>query len=245
MSSPSVWQIRRATIGIAAFALLAACARHAVSAPVKPAPRPSAVVTVGPFPTDSAAPGTIRGVVVDDSTGQGIQSVFVSIVDRHREGRGIGAETDRLGRFQFSFAPFDSFTIQAGRIGYRIQQLHVRVDASRGYAIALALAQRPPQIYCGPSRSVTVIVRDVLSGRAPPNGATVQLTADAYRDSATAQAAPDDSALIVRMRKNGGFEKTFSVVVRSPGFRTWRADDIPGQTPCRDLPALYVWLLPR
>jgi len=84
----------RHTRGVAAtlaLALtLAACAKHSVSTPLKAAPHWPAVRIVGPLPTDSAPAGTIRGIVVDDSTRDGIPGVAVSIVGRARDGRSIG-----------------------------------------------------------------------------------------------------------------------------------------------------------
>lgn len=246
MSSHPLRHTYRATIGIALLALLPACAKHSIDTPLKPAPRHAAVVTVGPLPADSAAPGTIRGVVVDDSTGRGIESAHVSIASQHREGREIGAETDRFGRFQFTFAPLDSFTIQAGRIPYSTQLMHVRLDASRGYIIVfgLALGHMFVDPVCGPT-PVTVVVRDVLSGRAPPNGATVLLSAHEYRDSATAFPAPNDSALVFRLATRGGFMGDFALVVQSPGFRPWRADVAPDNVACASPATVRAWLLPN
>jgi len=241
----------RHTRGVAAtlaLALtLAACAKHSVSTPLKAAPHWPAVRIVGPLPTDSAPAGTIRGIVVDDSTRDGIPGVAVSIVGRARDGRSIGAVSDRTGRFQFTFAPADSFILQAGRIAYYRLALPVRLDPSRGYAFVLALVRRPPFVSCAP-RNITVVVRDILSGRAPANGATVQLFAPGYRDSVTAQPGPDDSALVVRVGRQEAFP-TYSVVVQSPGFRTWHAD-LPGaatRNPCLGpwSSPLHVWLMPR
>lgn len=246
MSIPQVHYIDRATNGIMLLALLAACAKHSVATPDSLAPRHPVVVTVGPLPTDSTPAGSIRGVVVDESTGRGIESAYVSVANRTREGRRIGVVTDALGRFQFSFAPFDSFTIQAGRIAYSTQLLHVRLNASRGYTLVLALPLGHVFVdpVCGPS-PVTIVVRDVLSGGAPPYGATAELVAHEYRDSTTAMPAPDDSALVFRLGTPGAFMGDFSIVVQSPGFRSWRADVVADKHPCAAPPALRAWLLPN
>lgn len=246
MSLHPAHSIYRATIGIASLALLTACAKHSIGTSGSPAPRHPSVVTVGPLPTDSTPPGTIRGVVVDESTGRGIESAYVSIANRNRQGRRIGAVTDALGRFQFSFASFDSFTIQAGRIPYSTQMLHVRLNASRGYTVVLGLPLGHMFVdpACGPS-PVTVVVRDVLSGGAPPNGATAPLTAHGYRDSTTALPAPNDSALVFRLGTPAAFMRDFSIVVQSPGFRSWRADVVADKVRCPNPAALQAWLLPK
>jgi hypothetical protein len=234
---------------LAMFALLAGCTKHSVATMARPARRVVAQ-TLGPFTSDSTAPGVIRGVVVDDSTGRGVDAAQVFVLRQRRSGRGVGAITDKLGRFQFSFAPFDSLTLVAKRIAYSGAVLPVRLDPSRGYTILLALSPRPVMLCgwpVGPEPAVIVSVRDAVSGRAPANGATVKITAPGYRDSVSKVSTLDDSALVFQLGSFGYFH-TYSLVVQSPGFREWRVDDVGDvQVPCGGLvfPIQHVWLLPQ
>lgn len=115
--------------------------------------------------------------------------------------------------------------------------------ACGGHSVStgVAPARRPAA-----STAVTVVVRDVLSGRAPPAAATARLTAAGYRDSVTARSTPGDSALLLHLGRPGSFHK-YSIVVQSPGFRDWRAEDVPDVVvPCGGLwfPPLQAWLIP-
>lgn len=238
-----------ASVILPTFALLAACAKHSVATMARPARRVAAQ-TVGPLTSDSTAPGIIRGVVVDDSTGEGLVAVQVFVQRQRRAGRGVGAITDKLGRFEFSFAPFDSLTLEARRIGYSTEDLAVRLDPSRGYTVLFALSPRPVMMCswpAGPEPAVVISVRDAVSGRAPPNGATVKITAPGYRDSVSKVPAPGDSALVFQLGTIGYFH-TYSLTVQSPGFREWRIENVGDvQIPCGGLvfPIQHVWLLPQ
>ena len=174
---------------------------------------------------------------------------MVSVVRPRRAGRGVGAITDKLGRFEFSFAPFDSITFEASRIGYTNERWALRLDPSRGYTVLFAMSPRPIML-CGrivaPEPAVIVAVRDAVSGRAPARGATVKITAPGYRDSLTSVPAPGDSALVFKLGTLGSFH-TYSLIVQSPGFREWRIDNVGDvRVPCGGVlfPIQQVWLLP-
>ena len=238
-----------ASVALASFALLAACTKHPVATFARPVRR-VAVQTLGPFTSDSTPPGVIRGVVVDDSTGRGVDGAQVFVSRQPRDGRGVGAISDELGRFQFRFAPFDSVTLVAKRIAYTGADLRVRLDPSRGYTILFALSPRRVMLCgwpAGPEPAVVVSVRDAVSGRAPAHGATVKITAPGYRDSVSKIPMPGDSALVFQLGTIGYFH-SYSLAVQSPGFREWRIDGVRDvQVPCGGLvfPIQHVWLLPQ
>lgn len=175
---------------------------------------------------------------------------MVFVARQRRAGRGVGAITDKLGRFEFSFAPFDSLTLEAKRIGYSTEVRALRLDPSRGYTALFALSPRAVMLCgwpAGPEPAVVVSVRDAVSGRAPPNGAMVTIAAPGYRDSVSKVSAPGDSALVFQLGTFGYFH-TYSLTVHSPGFREWRVDDVGDvQVPCGGLvfPIQHVWLLPQ
>lgn len=250
MSPRALHHIRSKTAALALLALLAACAKHFVSTVPGPM-RPINVHSAGPFMTNSIPPGTIRGVVIDDSTGRGLSGVIVSIAQKQRDGRRIGAVTDSLGRFLLSFAPFDTLTFATRAMGYAAHALPARLDPSHGYILVLTLSRLPPRAACawppGPEPAVIVLVRDALSGRAPAAGATVKITAPGYRDSVTTVPAPGDSALVFRLGTYGYFH-TYSLEVQSPGRRTWRAGDVTEvKAPCGApmFPVQQIWLVPQ
>ena len=120
-------------VAVASCALLVACSKQPVATAARPERRVVAH-TVGPFPSDSTAAGVIRGIVVDDSTGRGVEAAMVSVVRQRRAGRGVGAITDKLGRFEFNFAPFDSITLDASKIGYTNERWALRLGNERAGA---------------------------------------------------------------------------------------------------------------
>ena len=190
-------------------------------------------------------PGTIAGVVTDAGNGDGIPSAYVSLVGQKR-----GTVTDLSGRFQFKFAPSDSFTLEARRIGYDGRAVRVRLDPARGYAVVLALPKHQNKfIDCLIPSALTVVARNVGSDRAPAGGATLWVSAPGYRDSVSIPPGTGDSLLILPVGPGlkSYVPEKYSIVVRSPCFRKWKADFPRAFFGCGGLSfsPLHVWLVPK
>lgn len=227
---------------------------------VKPRRGDSAIVVgVAALASDSVPPGVLRGVLVDDSTGEPINSAQVTL-GKYPVVR--GAVTDRLGRFSLAFDDRTIGLLRVRRIGYARPEDSVRLMPNRGYAVVVPLRPQAVRlddlVVCSSTGhtsatsdkdkpSSMVRVRDALTGLAPAGGATLITVDRTSRDSSSASPAASDSSLWLA----GGRNRLgpYTLIVRSAGYYEWRVDGVRGVVNgCGTLAEprrLFAWLVPK
>jgi len=103
---------------------------------LKRRPQPAATA-----PAKAAVPGSIRGRVVDAATGQGVPTVSVWL-----EGTRVNGLTNQSGIYVLSHIPAGTYTIKAGRIGYRESQSSVTVVDDQTIEVNFSLETSPTQL---------------------------------------------------------------------------------------------------
>jgi hypothetical protein len=211
-------------------------------APAAPtaADRPAVVASSqGPFASAVVARGELAGVVVDAETGRPLPLVQVAIVDAAGS-----ALSDSSGHFQLRL-PNVPVKLYVRRIGYEIHSTVVTPHADSGSAVVFALRQArnilcsvtsggaPMQIAVGPNGrqtirplptrverhpGVVVMVRDAMTGRAPPGAVAVSVRNGAFSDSVMAQPDSGNRAVAMAALERPGH---YEVTVRSEGYREW------------------------
>ncbi|HEY0931034.1 MAG TPA: TonB-dependent receptor [Gemmatimonas sp.] len=165
-------------------------------------------VVIRPQPLHAQAPGTIRGVVTDSSTGRPVASVQVSIPGSTR-----GTVTNDAGTYSLTGVPSGSVTLRLQRIGYTAISRTVTLSAGGTATLDVVL-----------SPAATVLTTVVATGYGSSQRATVS-AAIASVDSTTFARLPVtsiDNALQgriagVQVMQNSGEPGTgVSVRVRGP-----------------------------
>jgi hypothetical protein len=188
----------------------------------------------------TARSGTVQGIVVDARDGQLIRGAQVFLV-----GTSSGAVTDTLGRFSFTTAITHRAELKATYVGFG--ETHVELDfgAEAGYVGRIALAPAPIDLCADPvdpTAPVTIIVRDVRTGRAPESSVT--LVARDGHHVLTDRAAPQNAAAAI-LRLHQWRSGTYDLTVSGDGYTPWVRNDI--QVPargCTRWQTLSAWLLP-
>lgn len=193
----------------------------------------------------SAVPqGEIRGIVIDAETGDPIEGAQVYLENTQR-----GALTDSSGHFHIRDVPYGPHVLVAERLAYASARVSVQIPP-RGRGIAARFALHPQPIagtidyVCGcrpPCGTVQVVVRDVLTSRAPPSPVALRVTRDSILDWDLGH-VQDAGAL--RLAAGSG-EGTFAVEVAADGYAPWYREDVRVEgEKCPPSVTLSVWLIP-
>lgn len=164
--------------------------------------------------------GEIRGIVLDAITDVPLAGVRLTL-DADKTAR-----TDAQGRFVIRGVQHGSYTLSAHKTGYELGRVSVQMVPVVGWAARFSLRIDPNQeariceMVCGTyCNSVAVVVRDVLTGRAPISPVALRVTdADStYWDLGSAESG--DSALKLYAGRGPG---PFHVEVVAGGYSPWR-----------------------
>lgn len=236
------------------------------SPPHPPPPSNASFTTVRPSPDARVAGGALEGNVLDDSAGRPLPGARVTVaraaltwrLDSMNASRFelvetpvAAAVTDRTGRFHFSGLDADRVVIAVQLLGYGPATVAYAPARGIGYSTTIALPHHTPLI-CSDSPTsypwVHVRVLDLVTGTAPDT-ATLVVLRDGHRASSS---TPEGARSRVLQLGAGSFSGNqfapSEVIVRSPGFSTWRAHDVRAQLePCGGLGSviLTAWLLPQ
>lgn len=198
--------------------------------------------------TQSAAPLTISGVVIDVGSGEPVPSALVSVHDS------IGVVADSGGRFVLQVSTAGDALLKVQRIGYETVTETILIREGEG-VIAQVSVRGDPLRTCErmgcpdcPTAGVRVEVRDLRTGLAPTTPITLWVEAGGQSDS-TSASFPGDNKYGRPIIFAGGVlevEGPFAVEVRSSEHATWTASDLWLEYEnCAWSPLLYAWLLPR
>jgi len=164
--------------------------------------------------------GEIRGIVVDATTDVPLAGVTLTL------GADKSASTDAQGRFVIRGVQDGSYTLSAQQTSYKVARVSVKMVAAVGWAARFSLRIDPNpgtrmcEMVCGTyCNSIAVVVRDVLTGRAPISPVALRVTdADSiYWDLGSAQSG--DSSLQLYAGRGSG---PFHVEVVAGGYAPWR-----------------------
>jgi len=190
--------------------------------------------------------GEVRGIVVNADTGEPVDRVSVFVV-----GTPIDVMVDSTGHFTISGLERGTHIIQAGAVGYRSARVDIRMHGPYGFVARLSLEPHGYHllsdcgIFSGRGGTVAVVVRDVLTRRAPLTSVALLVRRDSLRYWDFDQAEEGDSAVILSTGDGPG---PFAVDVAAPGYSPWYRDSVTVETTECGRPLSkprQVWLLPR
>ena len=226
-----------------------------------------------PESADTVAPGTLSGIVIDDTTGRGVAGATVyarvgtpvrDVSDgaaprpheaKFRAMRSV--RTDAQGRFHMApdsvrAREVASITVQV--IGYGTRSFDYHPQLGVGYVIRIALHPTPLRIcadFFAPYPEVHVF--DALTGRAPPGGATLVVAQGNHSASAHGLPSARDTTLTLSTPadpppKWWDFGAPVDLTVESVGYWSWREQNLTSSmSSCGGLVPISraAWLLPR
>ena len=226
---------------------------------------PLAIAIVHRAPT--LPPGTITAIVRDRQTGNPLPNTVVMV-----EGTGAGALTDSAGWARIADVGFlrAAYTIAVHRMGYRPVRARVAASAASTAAtttyapsaVVLEASLEPYTVrhHCRGSipaaerYAVTLVVRDLATGRAPQGpvrAMLIDLTGSGYRDSTVVNGTDKAEqraagALIAQLgRERAGI---YGIRASAPGYAEWSLDWLRAEREsCGDGPRgerVPVWLIP-
>ncbi len=215
-------------------------------------------VTVSEVIHSSAVPqGEVRGIVVDANSGEPLTNIHVIVM-----GRAIEVVTDSSGLFSIGGLDHGTHVLRAVGIPYASGELAVIVHGDHpGFVARFALVRRVLPPNCGlvvsgravhrvatqdpGSGSILVVVRDVLSQRAPTTTVALRVRRDSLRFWDFGRAEEGDSAVVL---STGFGQGLFAVDVGAAGYAPWYQEGVRvrpgGECQGGQRERLEVWLLP-
>lgn len=192
--------------------------------------------------SSAVPPGEIHGVVVDAERGDPLEGAQVYL-----EGTMIGALTDSSGRFLLHNVPDGSHVLIAERLSYMTARISVRIPPHTN-GIAARIAMRYYRIMAddydvcmwGPAWSVQAVVRDVVTGRAPPSPVALRVKHGSVIDWDLDHVQDTDALRLGAGRGSG----SFNVEVVADGYAPWNREDVWVEGECAPGVTLNVWLIP-
>lgn len=187
------------------------------------------------------------GIVLDAETAEPISGAHVVIWRDDLSKRHLAASDDQ-GRFSFQNLPSGPARLLAQFIGYRSTEVSLDISPDDGYAARIGLT--PSDVcmctdYLYGASSITVHVRDVITGETPMAETVLLLHDGSYRDSASALPVPGDISLEVHSSE--GRPGTYRVEIRAQGYLHWVRDSVIVDRGCCNSVRpryLHAWLLP-
>jgi hypothetical protein len=190
--------------------------------------------------------GEIRGIVLDARTQLPMRDADLRLLQADRR-----TSSDANGRFLFRNVPRGSYTLMAYKPGYEIGQASVDMVPVVGWAARFSLRVEPDSsrracglLVCGTKcASISIVARDVLTGRAPISPVALRVTDDDTTYWALGKAEAPDTSLTLFAGKGAG---PFRVEVAAEGYSPWKIDNVNVEVGRCQIPAqkaLHVWLL--
>lgn len=199
--------------------------------------------------TSSEVPGrSVRGVVLSAETGKPLSNALISVYAKDTGELGRTA-SDSSGLFTLSDLPARAAILRAEFIGTRAREFALDLENPSGYAVRFALAETPVClcVTLKDPRAVTVLARDVVTGKAPTAVTTLRLRDGAFEDVVAATPTPGDSLLV--LRSSSWRRGTYVLKVSADGYEPWVQDSVIVDSGgcCGNLQPQVVsaWLLPR
>ena len=206
--------------------------------------------SVGPVVSSVIPPGHFVGVVLDDSTGRGVEQASFTII-----GRPFSLfNSDARGRFSGRLVAQRSDSLFVRAPGYLSVEMPAVMRAEFGYVAVITLKRAPPPERCKARDEATtyqpgvlVDLRDAVTGGPSYGPATLTVRDGEYSDqSTTVYILADRRYTIIAAQKRPG---RYEVAVRSPDYHDWYArvetrpmEGCPGQFQPGTVTA---WLVPR
>ena len=184
--------------------------------------------TVGSRGTSSVDPSghaTLVGTVRDSATGQPVPGASLELVAQGRSASLASGSGNDSGLFAFDSLPAGNVELRVRRIGYESASYPVRLRAGRRDSVDVRLASanlRGAICVMMVMPSIEVEVTDAEGG-ALGDSVSGEVLGEGKRAALVVERRDDRTVILSGARHWDGF---YTVIVRSPGYREWRADSV-------------------